>query len=108
MTDVPTTQAPPRRARPPRQTKLTRPDITLPDGRVLTPRDRLADELKIHPRAFVRKNTATVYVAGVAYVDRAVALMDIAGDLRRRNEPQQPRAGAGAAKRRRGVVEAAG
>lgn len=91
----------------PRPTKHTRPDITLPDGRVLTPRERLAGEVKVHPRAFVRKNTATVYVGGVAYVDRAVALMDLAGDLRRRNEPQKPRARAGIARVKRGVVQAA-
>lgn len=64
-----------------------RPDITLPDGRVLTPRARLAEEVGISDRTAARKNPETTYVSGVAYVDRASGLQDIVGKLRRRNQP---------------------
>jgi hypothetical protein len=71
----------------PRLTKDNRPDIELPDGRVLTPRKILAKKLKVHERTLQRGNHQTTYIAGVAYLDRNAALNDIAAGLRRRNEP---------------------
>lgn len=73
--------------------KDARPDVVLPDGRVLTPRARLAKELHVHERTLVRANHATVYIANVAFVDRAAVLNDIAHGLRRRNEPPRRRGG---------------
>jgi hypothetical protein len=74
-------------ATPSRPTTDDRPDITLPNGHVLTPRKRFAKELKVHPRSLARGNHETVYIGGVAYLDRDAALLDIAGKLARRNEP---------------------
>lgn len=76
---------------PSRPAHTSRPDIVLPDGRILTTRERLAGELRVNPRTLARGNHATVYVAGVAYLDRDGALRDIAGNLRRRQQPPKPR-----------------
>lgn len=76
-----------------RLTRDSRPDITLPNGRILTPRARLAKEVGVAEKTIARKNSATVYVGGVAYVDRDSALNDIAKGLRRRNEPAKKRRG---------------
>jgi hypothetical protein len=69
----------------------TRPDIVLANGRVLRPRDRFASELQIHPRTLARMNPATTRIGGIAYVDVASTLADIAAGLRRRNEPVKRR-----------------
>ena len=71
------------------------PDVVLPDGRVVTPRARLAQELGIHERTLKRANAETVYIGARAYVARDSAIMDIAGNLRRRNEPAKRRASGG-------------
>ncbi len=76
---------------PSRPTSDDRPDITLPNGHVLTPRTRFAKELKVHPRSLARGNHKTVYIGGVAYLDRDAALLDIAGKLERRNQPPNRR-----------------
>lgn len=81
----------PHLASPSRPTRDTRPDITLPDGRVLTPRARLAKEIDVHERTLARGNHKTVYIAGVAYLDRTSALQDIAGKLERRKQPPKRR-----------------
>jgi hypothetical protein len=75
----------------PRLTAEDRPDIRLSDGRVLTPRARLADEIKVNERTLARRDPETVYVGGVAYVDRERTLQDIAQGLKRRNEPPKRR-----------------
>lgn len=72
---------------PSRSTRDTRPDITMPDGRVLTPRARRAEEVGIAERTLARKNPETTYIGGVAYVDRDFSLRDIVGKLKRRNQP---------------------
>ena len=76
---------------PTRQTRDTRPDITLPDGRTLTPRARLAKKVKLSERTIARLNTATTYVGGCAYVDHDATLLDIVGKLKRRNEQPKKR-----------------
>ena len=76
---------------PARQTRESRPDIPLPDGRTLTPRSRLAKELHIHERTLARKNVATMYVGGTAYVARESTLLALARELKPRNEPAKPR-----------------
>lgn len=76
---------------PARPARASRPDIVLPDGRILTPRESLARELGVNPRTLARGNHATVYIAGIAYLDRGGTLRDIAGNLRRRQQPPKPR-----------------
>ena len=87
MSDIPSYQASPK----PRLTKDDRPDIELPDGRILTPRVRLASELKVHEKTLTRRNPETVYIAGVAFVERSSVLNDFAHGLHRRNEPPRRR-----------------
>jgi hypothetical protein len=76
------------KARPNRQ---DRPDISLPDGRTLTPRVRLADEIGVHERTLARGNHETVYVGGTAYMCRETTLLTIAKGLKKRCEPVTPR-----------------
>ena len=45
----------------------------------------------MHEKTLARKNPKTVYIAGVAYVDRDEQLLDLAKDLKRRCEPVKPR-----------------
>ena len=71
------------------------PDIVLPSGVVVTPRARLAAELGVHERTIKRTNPETVYIGARAYVARDSAIMDVAGNLRRRNEPPKRRASSG-------------
>jgi hypothetical protein len=74
----------------PRLTAEDRPDIRLSDGRILTPRARLADEIKVNERSLARRNPETVLIGGVAYVERERTLQDIADGLKRRNaEPKR-------------------
>jgi hypothetical protein len=72
---------------------LDRPDIKLPNGKTLRPRARIARDLPVHEKTLTRGNHPTVYVAGVAYLELETTLADIAGNLRRRNEPAKRRAG---------------
>lgn len=64
-----------------------RPDITLPNGRVLTPRGHLADDLKIHDRTLARMNVPSTEFGGVIYVDRDATLQMIGERVGRRNDP---------------------
>ena len=74
-----------------RPTRDSRPDITMPDGSVRTPRARLAKQVHLSERTIARLNTPTTYVGGCAYVDPAITLLDIAGKLQRRNAPPNKR-----------------
>jgi hypothetical protein len=74
-----------------RPTRDDRPDIRLPDGRVLTPRARAAKQVGVAERTMARRNPPTTYIGGVAYVDRDSTLADLANGLRRRNEPMKRR-----------------
>jgi hypothetical protein len=78
----------------PRLTRDNRPDIKLGDGRILTPRTRLAEECGISDRNAARKLTEVFYIGGVAYADRASGLKDIVGKPQRRNQPPRKRASA--------------
>lgn len=51
-----------------------RPDISLPNGRVLMPRAKLAGEIGIVDKTIARLGLPTKYIGGVAYVDRDRAL----------------------------------
>jgi hypothetical protein len=64
-----------------------RPDILLPDGEVLRPRVKFADDVKLSEDTLRKMNLPTVYVGGVAHVKQNASLMLIAGGARRRNEP---------------------
>ena len=54
-----------------------RPNITLPNGKVLTPRAKLAGEIGIVDKTIARMGLPTKYIGGVAYVDRDRALSEI-------------------------------
>jgi hypothetical protein len=62
--------------------------IQLPDGRVLMPRAEFADDiLGEDERTTRRRNLPTVYIAGVAYVDRDRSLDIVAEGVKRPNQP---------------------
>jgi hypothetical protein len=71
----------------------TAPDITLPNGKTLTPRVRFAAEIGACDKTVARMNFATAYIAGLAYIERESCLQELAGRARRRNEPQKRRRG---------------
>jgi hypothetical protein len=79
-------------SRPPRPSPADRPDITLPNGKVLTPRAKRADELKLSEKTFARKVKETFYISNTAYVDRDASTLDVVGDARIRNAPPPRRA----------------
>jgi hypothetical protein len=68
-------------------TALDRPDIHLPDGRVLGTRAKVAQKNGVCERTLFRKNVETTYIGGVAYCDYNSAVLDLAGELKRRNQP---------------------
>jgi hypothetical protein len=70
-----------------RMRREDRPSITLPDGRVLDPRVKFADDVGLSEKTVTRMNVLTVYVGGVAYVDRDASLKQIGAGVKRRNEP---------------------
>jgi hypothetical protein len=84
MSDIATTTAAASR-------RETAPDIKLPNGKTLTPRARFGGEIGACDRTVKRMNLETVYVAGIAYVERESSLQEIASRARRRNEPQKRR-----------------
>jgi hypothetical protein len=51
-----------------------RPDIHLPNGRVLVPRAKLAGSIGINDKTLARLHLKTKRIGGVAYVDRDRAL----------------------------------
>jgi hypothetical protein len=65
----------------------TAPDIKLPNGKTLTPRARFAGNIGTCDKTVARMNLATVYIAGIAYVEREGGLQEIAERAVRRNEP---------------------
>ena len=85
----------PRRVDPRRKARrfqaAQRPDIVLPDGRVLKPRLKIADELGISERTVRRMNANTTFVGNVAYVDESSVLQLIADTIERRNKPRRGR-----------------
>ena len=84
MTDITTVaQLPPRG----RMRREDRPSITLPDGRVLDPRVKFADDVGLSEKTVTRMNVPTTYIGGVAYVDRGASLKQIGAGVKRRNEP---------------------
>jgi len=65
-----------------------RADITLPDGRILRPERRFADEtIQTHQKTLARMNLPHVEIGGVKYIDVGAALEAIADRMKRRNEP---------------------
>ncbi|THD58767.1 MAG: hypothetical protein E7813_25770 [Bradyrhizobium sp.] len=77
--------------RPPRLTRDTRPDITLPNGKLIKPRVRIAKENGLCEKTVQRMNPETVFVGGVAYCDPVEVLEMIGGNLNRRNAPPKRR-----------------
>jgi hypothetical protein len=85
MSDIaPTTPAEPKREQR-RARSVERPSITLPNGKVLDPRRRFADEIGLAERTVAELKPPTVYIGKVAYVDRDATLMQLAAKLKRRN-----------------------
>jgi hypothetical protein len=85
MTYLATTQ-------PQRQTRHTRPSISLPDGEILTPRAQFAaDVLKVSDKTAARMNLPTAYIGGVAYVKHNASLKTVAGRAKQRSEPPRRR-----------------
>lgn len=65
-----------------------RPDIVLPDGRVLRPERRFAGETThTHQKTVARMGLPSVEIGGVKYIDVSAALQAIGDRVRRRNEP---------------------
>ena len=62
--------------------KADRPDIHLPNGDVLKPRDRLAAEHNISTRTLSRMGVETVLVANVAFCSERSFLRIVASGLR--------------------------
>lgn len=74
------------------------PEICLPDGRTLIPREDFArHKMGVDERTARRWNLPTTYVGGVAYVDLNGSLEIIGATVKRRNQPPKRMA-----KRRRG------
>jgi hypothetical protein len=70
----------------------TAPDITLPNGKTLTPRVRFAAEIGACDKTVARMSFATAYIAGLAYIERESSLQELAGRARRRHvEPAKRR-----------------
>jgi hypothetical protein len=77
--------------RPPRLTRDTRPDIILPNGKILRPRARIAKELAVCEKTLARMNLPTTYVAGVAYGVVDDAPKAISDSLKQKNQPPKKR-----------------
>jgi hypothetical protein len=84
---------------PRRFTRAHRPDIKLPDGKILKPRARFADEMGVSERTIKRLNPLTTYISNVAYVESDATLQLFADSLKQRNQP--PRGKIGAARQRK-------
>jgi hypothetical protein len=80
---------PSRQAR--RFTRADRPDIKLPNGKILKPRARFADEVGVSERTIRRLNPPTALIAGVAYVESDGTLQLIADTVKRPNQPARRR-----------------
>jgi hypothetical protein len=78
---------------PRRVSPLDRPDIILPNGKVLSPRAKFArDYLNVNDKTAQRMNLPTAYIGGVAYVDRDASLEMIGDGVRPRKQPMKRRA----------------
>jgi hypothetical protein len=64
-----------------------RTDITLPNGDVLTPRNKFAESIGLADDTVRKLNLPTTYIGNVAYVPRDASLKEIAARAKRRNEP---------------------
>ena len=74
-------------ARPQRRSRADdRPDIQLPNGKVLKPRRRWAEAVGITERTARRLNLQTTYISNVAYVLEPDSTAQLGADVRR----QQP------------------
>jgi hypothetical protein len=69
---------------PPRE----RPDVTLPNGTVLTPRAKFADQVGVCDKTVARMNLPSRRIGGVAYVDRDASLEIIGADVRPQLQPR--------------------
>ena len=88
MSDTAVTGHGPGHGRP--RTRQSRQDIILPDGEVLTPRAKFANnDLGVSDRTAARMNLETTYVGGVAYVLRNASLRTVAERVARRNQPRR-------------------
>jgi hypothetical protein len=61
--------------------------IKLPNGDTLVPRKALADEVGESDKSTKRRNLATTYIAGIAYLPHDASLSAIAATARPRNQP---------------------
>jgi hypothetical protein len=90
MTDTTTAIDPSatRRSRPSAAARA-RPDIPLPNGDTLKPRNRFASEnLNVTDRTVQRMGLPTTYIAGVAHVPVNESLNILAARIRRPNQPR--------------------
>jgi hypothetical protein len=88
-TDTSVTDSLPRRER--RFQATQRPTITLPDGRILKPRARIAADLGVSERTIRRMNADTVFIGNVAYITEKSVLEIITGTIKRKNQPPRTR-----------------
>jgi hypothetical protein len=77
--------------RRPRPTRHTRPDIILPNGKILRPRVRIAEEAGLCEKTVARMNLPTTYVGGVAYGIPDDMLKTIGDSLKSKNQPPKKR-----------------
>lgn len=69
-----------------------RPDIPLPNGRVLRPRFRVAEALGVDEKTLCRRTIETFRIGNLAYVDPDSATVALVGEPVRRNAPPKRRA----------------
>jgi hypothetical protein len=65
--------------------------IALPDGEVLVPRRKFAEDLGISERTLSRLDLPTTFVGGIAYCKQKAGLKIIGDSAQRRNRPQKRR-----------------
>ncbi len=85
MTD--TDQKTPRQIR----RRHVRRHIPMPGGKTLIPRAEFADILGEDERTTRRRNPPTIYIGGVAYVEREGSFQIIAAGVKRANQSASPK-----------------
>lgn len=68
-----------------------RVSIQLPDGDVLDPRKKFADDLGVSEKTVARMNPPTTYIGNVAHVKRNATLQIISDRALRKNQPPKRR-----------------